>query len=59
LEDVQMSLEKRTAAIVAVLMSAGFLGACNTIEGAGRDIEGAGDAIEDAADREDDDRRRR
>lgn len=26
------------------------LGACNTIEGAGRDIQSAGEAVEDAAD---------
>lgn len=42
-----MSLNK----ILLVLPIVGLLavGACNTIEGAGKDIEKAGDSIEDAA----------
>ncbi len=33
-----------------VLLGAGALTACNTVEGAGKDIEKTGDAIQDAAD---------
>lgn len=36
--------------LLAAILLAGFLGACNTVEGVGEDIEDLGDAIEDAAD---------
>ena len=34
---------------VLMLVASLALGACNTIEGAGRDIQGAGEAVEDGA----------
>jgi len=36
--------------IVAVLLLSSALGACATMEGAGKDIESAGEAVQDAAD---------
>ena len=53
-----MKTENRWILAAAVVMTSGFLGACNTVEGVGRDIEAAGDAISDEADDERDDRRR-
>lgn len=43
---------KRTTGFLVLLLagSAFFVGACNTVEGAGEDIEAAGDSIEDTAD---------
>lgn len=32
-----------------LLAAAGWLGACNTMEGAGEDVEDAGEAVQDAA----------
>jgi predicted small secreted protein len=40
--------------LLAVLLVAGSLAACNTMEGAGEDIERAGEAIRDKADDDDD-----
>lgn len=37
-------------AILTVLLLSSALGACATIEGAGKDIESAGEAVQDAAD---------
>jgi len=31
------------------ILGLGFLGACETVEGAGEDIESAGEAVQDAA----------
>jgi predicted small secreted protein len=36
-------------AFAALLLAAGFLAACNTVEGAGRDVSSAGNAIERTA----------
>ncbi|ASP47769.1 entericidin A/B family lipoprotein [Cognaticolwellia beringensis] len=36
--------------IITVLLLSIALGACATIEGAGKDIESAGEAVQDAAD---------
>ena len=46
-----MVVSKRLASVVvlAALVSAGVLSACNTIHGAGKDIESTGDAIKDAS----------
>jgi predicted small secreted protein len=35
---------------ILLAVAATALGACNTIEGAGRDIQRAGEAVQDAAD---------
>ena len=44
-------LKKFRFLTLAVLLAASVsLGACNTIEGAGRDIENAGESVQDAAD---------
>ena len=41
---------KRTIALgFALLMTAGALVGCNTMEGAGRDVERGGEAVQDAA----------
>lgn len=37
--------------LVALLVMAGFLAGCNTMEGAGKDIKKGGQKIEDSADR--------
>jgi len=39
----------RVLAALALLLSAGALTACNTMEGAGEDISAGGDALNDAA----------
>lgn len=44
---VEMSMRKTL--IGAVLAAATLLGACNTIEGAGRDLSSAGKAVADTA----------
>ena len=36
-------------AILVVMLMAGLLGACNTIEGAGKDIERGGEKLQDSA----------
>lgn len=36
--------------LLAALLAAFALSACNTIEGAGRDVEKAGEEVQDAAD---------
>lgn len=36
--------------IITLLLGVASLGACNTVDGAGRDIENAGEAVQDAAD---------
>jgi len=36
--------------MLAILLLSSALGACATIEGAGKDIEKAGEAVQDAAD---------
>jgi predicted small secreted protein len=36
--------------ILTILLLSSALGACATIEGAGKDIESAGEAVQDAAD---------
>lgn len=38
------------AVMAAMIMSAGWLTACNTMEGAGKDVEKAGENMQDAAD---------
>ena len=44
----------RKASLIGLfLAAASFLGACETIKGAGRDITRAGEAIEDAVDGKD------
>jgi predicted small secreted protein len=35
--------------ILASIFSAGMLGACNTVAGAGKDVQKAGEKVEDAA----------
>ena len=37
--------------LIALLVMAGFLAGCNTMEGAGKDIKKGGQKIEDSADR--------
>lgn len=37
-------------ALTLVVLTAFFLTACNTVEGAGRDVERAGEAVQNAAD---------
>lgn len=41
------STEKLLA--LAVVLGAGGLAACNTVEGVGRDVEGAGETVQDAS----------
>jgi predicted small secreted protein len=44
-------LDKRSLMLIGmVALTAPFLQACNTVEGAGEDIESVGDAVEDSAD---------
>lgn len=38
----------KTLLVAMTLASAGALGACNTVEGAGKDIERAGEKVQDA-----------
>lgn len=40
----------RTIVTALILSSALILGACNTVEGAGKDVQSAGKAVENAAD---------
>lgn len=41
---------QRTIALgFVLLMTAGILAGCNTMEGAGRDVERGGEAVQDAA----------
>jgi len=37
--------------LLAVLMLAGFIAGCNTIEGAGKDLERGGEKIQEKADK--------
>ena len=37
--------------LLAVLLLAGFVAGCNTIEGAGKDIKRGGEKMEDSAER--------
>lgn len=37
--------------LIALVVMAGFLAGCNTMEGAGKDIKRGGEKIENAADR--------
>jgi predicted small secreted protein len=49
-EAIMASITKGTwRAFAALLLAAGFLAACNTVEGAGRDVSSAGNAIEGTA----------
>ncbi len=41
----------RLKAILTILLLSSALGACATIEGAGKDLEKAGEAIQDAAEK--------
>lgn len=44
-------MSKTKKMIAALLLSSAFvLGACNTVEGAGKDVQSAGKAVENAAD---------
>lgn len=42
-------MKKAIALSFALLMTAGALAGCNTIEGAGEDVEQGGEAVQDAA----------
>lgn len=44
------TLTSHTLFLTLLLLGSALLGACHTVEGAGRDIESAGDAVQDAAD---------
>jgi len=47
---MKLKLNRSKSIFVLLAMGAGVvLGACNTVEGAGRDIEAAGDAVADTA----------
>lgn len=41
---------RRTIMIMTLIVTAGLVAACNTVEGAGQDIQSAGQAVEDVAD---------
>lgn len=40
---------RNIAKILVILLGAGFVAACNTIEGAGKDIEAGGQAVQDGS----------
>lgn len=40
-------MREKLIVCMALFIVAGFLGACNTVEGAGRDIEDAGEWVQD------------
>ena len=42
-------MKRAIALSFALLMMAGVLAGCNTMEGAGRDVERGGEAVQDAA----------
>ncbi|MCE9682695.1 entericidin A/B family lipoprotein [Halomonas alkalisoli] len=42
-------MKKAIALSFALLMSAGVLAGCNTMQGAGEDVERGGQAVQDAA----------
>jgi predicted small secreted protein len=43
-------MKRLTALLLLAMFSAGFLAACNTVEGAGKDVQKVGEKVEDAAD---------
>ncbi len=43
-------MKRLTAPLLLAMFSAGFLAACNTVEGAGKDVQKVGEKVEDAAD---------
>ena len=45
-----LTMKKVIALSFTLLMAAGVLAGCNTIEGAGKDVERGGQAVQDAAD---------
>lgn len=42
-------MKRLTALMLLALFSAGFLSACNTVEGAGQDVQKVGEKVEDKA----------
>ncbi|WFM71632.1 entericidin A/B family lipoprotein [Halomonas sp. CKK8] len=42
-------MKKAIAMSFMLLMTAGLLAGCNTLEGAGQDVEEGGEAVQDAA----------
>lgn len=44
-------MKRLIALMLLALFSAGFVTACNTMEGAGQDVQKVGEKVEDAADR--------
>lgn len=42
-------MKKAVAMSFMLLMTAGLLAGCNTMEGAGQDVERGGEAVQDAA----------